>query len=65
MSKLVTFRAPFSPQLAHCIPYVACYRVSTLQQGKRGLGLAAQQQMVRRFVKEDTVLGALPWHLLL
>jgi len=37
--------------------YVAYYRVSTLQQGKSGLGLAAQQQIVRSFVKEAAVLG--------
>nr|WP_022821650.1 recombinase family protein [Hymenobacter norwichensis] len=39
------------------MPYVAYYRVSTLQQGKSGLGLAAQQQLVRSFVKEEAVLG--------
>ncbi|WP_324680912.1 recombinase family protein [Hymenobacter sp. GOD-10R] len=39
------------------MPYVAYYRVSTLQQGRSGLGLAAQQQMVRSFVREDAVLG--------
>ena len=39
------------------MPYVAYYRVSTLQQGKSGLGLSAQQQMVRAFVKEEAVLG--------
>jgi len=35
------------------MPYVAYYRVSTLQQGKSGLGLAAQQQLVKTFVKEE------------
>ena len=39
------------------MPYVAYYRVSTQQQGKSGLGLAAQQQMVKGFVKEEVVLG--------
>jgi DNA invertase Pin-like site-specific DNA recombinase len=39
------------------MPFVAYYRVSTLQQGKSGLGLTAQQQLVRAFVKEETVLG--------
>ncbi|UOG77393.1 recombinase family protein (plasmid) [Hymenobacter tibetensis] len=39
------------------MPCVAYYRVSTLQQGKSGLGLAAQQQLVRSFVKEEAVLG--------
>ena len=39
------------------MPYVAYYRVSTLQQGKSGLGLTAQQQLVKAFVKEDAVLG--------
>ncbi|WP_246601673.1 recombinase family protein [Hymenobacter profundi] len=39
------------------MPFVAYYRVSTLQQGKSGLGLAAQQQMVKGFVKEEAVVG--------
>ncbi|MDF7815691.1 recombinase family protein [Hymenobacter sp. YC55] len=39
------------------MPYVAYYRVSTLQQGKSGLGLAAQPQLVKAFVKEEAILG--------
>ena len=39
------------------MPYVAYYRVSTQQQGKSGLGLAAQQHVVRTFVKEEPILG--------
>jgi DNA invertase Pin-like site-specific DNA recombinase len=33
--------------------YVAYYRVSTLKQGKSGLGLEAQQEMVRNFIRQN------------
>ncbi|MDQ1090200.1 recombinase family protein [Siphonobacter sp. SORGH_AS_1065] len=37
--------------------YVAYYRVSTVSQGKSGLGLSAQQEIVRRFVRDgETIL---------
>ncbi len=36
--------------------YVAYYRVSTLTQGKSGLGLAAQQEIVRRFVRGEEII---------
>jgi len=32
-------------------PYVAYYRVSTLQQERSGLGLKAQREAVRRFMQ--------------
>ncbi|GGF27993.1 recombinase family protein [Hymenobacter cavernae] len=64
MSKKLTFEENstistfFSPPLPYLpMPYVAYYRVSTLQQGKSGLGLTAQQQMVRAFVKAEAVWG--------
>lgn len=36
--------------------YVPYYRVSTMGQGKSGLGLAAQQDIVKRFLKVDDEL---------
>ena len=36
--------------------YVAYYRVSTQQQGRSGLGLADQREMVRRFLGPDQTL---------
>ena len=38
--------------------YVAYYRVSTAKQGRSGLGLAAQQDAVCRFLREDDQLVA-------
>lgn len=51
------FTAPLFIRFSYqCMQYVAYYRVSTLAQGKSGLGLAAQQEIVRRFVREGEVL---------
>lgn len=36
--------------------YIAYYRVSTQQQGRSGLGIEAQQQTVRKFLKEGDQL---------
>jgi DNA invertase Pin-like site-specific DNA recombinase len=36
--------------------YVAYARVSTAQQGRSGLGLEAQQEAIRRYVRQDDVL---------
>ncbi len=44
--------------LARMIDYIAYYRVSTQQQGRSGLGLEAQQQAVRSFLKDDHPLRA-------
>ena len=42
--------------------YVAYYRVSTVQQGRSGLGLEAQQDAVARFVAQNggAVLASYP-----
>ena len=42
--------------LARMIDYIAYYRVSTQQQGRSGLGLEAQQQAVRSFLKDGQPL---------
>ena len=44
--------------LARMIDYIAYYRVSTQQQGRSGLGLEAQQQAVRSFLKDGQPLRA-------
>ena len=44
--------------LARMIDYIAYYRVSTQQQGRSGLGLEAQQQAVRSFLKDGQPLQA-------
>ena len=40
------------------IDYIAYYRVSTQQQGRSGLGMEAQQQAVRSFLKDEHLLKA-------
>ena len=42
--------------LARMIDYIAYYRVSTQQQGRSGLGLEAQRQAVRSFLKGNGTL---------
>ena len=38
--------------------YIAYYRVSTEDQGKSGLGLSSQRELVRRFIKDSGTLIA-------
>jgi DNA invertase Pin-like site-specific DNA recombinase len=43
----------FESGMNEAMDYVAYYRVSTAGQARSGLGLAAQQEIVSRFLRAD------------